>query len=144
MGLFSKFVKSTKKIENKNVMEATVGACLLIAAADGTIERSETDKMEKLISVNPKLEAFKGRPIKDTITRYTGMLEADFNYGKKKMLDEISDIADNSDDAEEVLYMALAISKSDGEMEPEELAVLKEIARVLALNINDFGITEPK
>ena len=141
MGFFKKVFNSAKKIENKNVMEATVAACLLIAAADGTIERSEVDKMEKLISINDKLSAFKGKAIKDTINKYTGMLEADFAYGKKKMLDEISDITDNSDDAEEILYLAIAISKSDGEMEPDELKALTEISKTLGLNLNDFGIS---
>ena len=40
-------------------MRAIVGGCLLVAAADGTIEQSEIEKMQKLLSVNEALSGFK-------------------------------------------------------------------------------------
>lgn len=138
--MFGKLFNSAKKVQNKNVMEAIVAGALLTAAADGTIERSETDKLSKLLQANDLLDAFRGREITKTIAKYENILEADFGIGKKKMLDEISDIADNDDHAQEVLLTMLAIAKSDGEVEPEELTVMQEVCRTLRLDPKEYGL----
>lgn len=135
------FLSKAKKVQNKNIMEAIVAGALLVAAADGTIERSELDKLNKLLQANDLLEAFRGRELSKTITRFENILDADFGVGKKKMLDEIADIADNDDHAEEVLLTMLAISKADGEIEPEEKAVILEVCKVLRLDPKEYGLT---
>lgn len=129
-----------KKVQNRNVMEAIVAGALLTAAADGTIERNETDKLTKLLQANDLLDAFRGRELTKTITKYENILEADFGIGKKKMLDEIADIADNDDYAQEVLLTMLAIAKSDGEIEPEEQTVILEVCRTLRLDPKEYGL----
>lgn len=138
--MFGKLFNSAKKVQNKNVMEAIVAGALLTAAADGTIERAETDKLSKLLQANDLLDAFRGREITKTIAKYENILEADFGIGKKKMLDEIADIAENDDHAQEVLLTMLAIAKSDGEVEPEEHAVIMEVCRTLRLDPKEFGL----
>lgn len=39
-----------KRIENRDLMEAIVGGCLLVAAADGDISDDELANLDKLIS----------------------------------------------------------------------------------------------
>jgi tellurite resistance protein TerB len=138
--MFGNLFNKAKKVQNKNVMEAIVAGALLTAAADGTIERAETDKLSKLLNANDLLEAFRGREITKTIAKFENILDADFGIGKKKMLDEIADIADNDDHAQEVLLTMLAISKADGEMEDEEKAVILEVCRTLRLDPREYGL----
>jgi tellurite resistance protein TerB len=140
MGMFSKFVKSAKQVQNQNVMEAIVAASLLVASADGEIEKKEIDTLDKLLSNNDLLSAFKPAEIRKTIDRYAGILEAGFRVGKVKMLREIGDISDNADHSEEVFVTALTIAEADGEIEPEELAVLKEIGRTLGINLANYDL----
>lgn len=137
--MFGKLFNSAKKVQNKNVMEAIVAGALLIAFADGSLERSELDKMSKLLQANDLLEAFRGREITKTITKYENVLDADFGVGKKKMLDEIADISDNDDHAQEVLLTMIAIAKADGEIEEPEVSVIKEVCRTLRLDPKEFG-----
>ena len=56
------------------------------------------------------------------------------------MLDEIADIADNDDHAQEVLLTMLAIAKADGEIEPEEHTVMLEVCRTLRLDPREYGL----
>jgi tellurite resistance protein TerB len=135
-GLFNK----AKKVQNKNVMEAIVAGALLVAAADGEIKRAETDKLTKLLQANDLLDAFRGRELTRTITKFESILEADFGVGKKKMLDEISDISDNDDHAQEVLLTMLAIAKSDGNVEDVEKGVILEVCRALRLDPKEYGL----
>ena len=102
MSLFGKILNSVKKFENKKLMRAIVGGCLLVAAADGTIDPSEIEKMQKLLSANEALSGFKPSEIMDTIQHFTDLLDTDFDFGKKKIFDEIAEITDEKSQCEDV------------------------------------------
>lgn len=140
MGMFSKFVKSAKQIQNQNVMEAIIAGSMLIASSDGEIEKKEIDTLDKLLTNNDLLKAFKPAEIRKVIDRYAGILEAGFRVGKLKMLKEIGEISDNAEWSEEVFVTALTIAEADGEIEPSELAVLKEIGRSLGVNLANYDL----
>ena len=120
-------------------MQAIVGGCILVAAADGEIEKSETDKIDQLIRSNKNLEHF-GAEITATLGRFTEQLQAGFRVGRLNILREIRDIKNNPADAEEVFVNMITVAEADGEIEPEELKVLTEIGRELGLRLSDFGI----
>ncbi len=44
----------------------------------------------------------------------------------------------DTSEAEELLYVAVAIAEADGEIEPEERKVLEEIAGVLGLRLENY------
>lgn len=138
--MFGKLLKSAKKVNNQNLMEAIVAGAMLVAAADGTVEKSELDKLDKLLTSNENLEAFKPADIRKVMSRYQNILEADFGVGQQKMLKELAEISDNTDHCEEVFLNMLAIAKSDGEIEPEEKAVLVKVARSLGISLDEFGL----
>ena len=62
--LFGKKAKSAlaevKKMENRDLAEGLVGACLLIAAADGEIDSSELESLNKQLEAHPALQGFGG------------------------------------------------------------------------------------
>lgn len=128
-----------KKVENRDLMQAIVGGCLLVAAADGEIEKSEAEKLEKLIRSNKSLDHF-GAEISDTIGRFTEQLEASFRVGRMNILREIRDVKGNPAEAEEAFVNMLTIAEADGEIEPAEMKVLAEVGRELGLRLSDFGI----
>lgn len=132
----NKLFSGAKKIENRDLMEAIVGGGLLVAAADGDIEKDELNKLEKLISGNENLKHFKS-DIGKTIRRFTDLLEGDFLVGRSKILREIRDIQGNDEHVEDVVLNILAIAKSDGEVEPAERKVIEEIARELGYRLSE-------
>ena len=138
--MFGNLFNKAKKIENKNIMEAVVAGCLLVAAADGSMSGEESLKMEKLLNANDLLEAFRGNEISKVVQRYTNILDADFGVGQKKMLDQIEEIANNPDHCEEVMLAMLAVAKSDGDVSDVEKAVLTKVASTLRLRLADFGL----
>lgn len=142
-GLFNKRMKkaqaSLKKVENRDLMEAITGGCLLIAAADGEIEQEETSKLDQLLRSNPRLQGF-GNEISQTIQRFKDQLDAGFQVGRLSILREIEDIANDREHAEEVLVNMITIAGADGEFEDEEVVVIKEVAGKLGLNPADYGL----
>ncbi|EHK6275131.1 tellurite resistance TerB family protein [Escherichia coli] len=141
--MFGMFKKKTaavkvelKKVENRDLMEAIVGGCLLVAA-DGEIEKEETAKLDQLLRSNPRLSHY-GNEITALITRFTEQLEAGFRVGRMNILREIEDIKNDPKEAEEVFVNMLTIAESDGEIEPEEQKVLEEVGRRLGLRVEDY------
>lgn len=127
------------KFTNRDLMEAIVGGALLVAHADGELEESELVNLEAQIKANPALANF-GPEIGQTINKFIAMFDAGLRMGKMKVMREIRDIQHTPEEAEEVIVTMITIAEADGEIEPEELKVLKEVADVLGVNLKDFDL----
>jgi tellurite resistance protein TerB len=138
--MFGNLLNRAKKVENKDIMEAIVAGCLLVAAADGSASSEEIQKMERILNANDLLESFRGNEIGKVVQRFSNILDADFGVGQKKMLDQIEDIANNPDHAEEVMLAMLAVAKSDGEVSDAEKAALVKVGSALKIRLSDYGL----
>ncbi|OPA84308.1 tellurite resistance protein [Pseudomonas fluorescens] len=131
--------RAVKKLENRDLMQAIVGGCLLVAAADGEISKNESAQIDIQIRANKNLEHF-GPEITSTVNLYTEQLQASFRIGRMTILREIRDIKNNPADAEEVFVNMLAVAEGDGEISAQEMKVLAEVGNELGLRLKDFGI----
>lgn len=131
--------KAVKNIENRDLMQAIVGGCLLVAAADGEISKNEAAQIDLQIRANKNLEHF-GSEITNQVNLFTEQLQAGFRLGRMNIMREIKDIANNPMDAEEVFVNMLTVAEGDGDISPAELKVLQEIGQMLGLRPKDFGI----
>lgn len=142
-GLFKKKAGAAKvelkKVENRDLMQAIVGAMILVAYADGDCEKSELEKIERLIAANDSLAHF-GSEITTTMGRFVEFMEAGPRLGEMKIMREIADIKNDAKDAEEVFVLAITIAEADGEIEPAELKVLAKLGRELGLRVQDYGV----
>lgn len=143
MGFFSKKFggakASVKKLENRDLMQAIVGGCLLVAAADGEISKNESAQVDLQIRANKNLEHF-GSEITTTVNLFTEQLQAGFRLGKMNIMREIADIKNSPMDAEEVFVNMLTVAEGDGDISEPEQKVLVEIGTLLGLRLKDFGI----
>lgn len=128
-----------KKLENKDLMEAIVGGCLLVAYADGDCSDEEILNLDGLIQSNPALSHF-GSEITNTINTFEQQLKTGFRVGKLKIMREIKDIKNNPEDAEEVFINMITIAEADGEVDEKETAVLKEVGQALGQRLSDYGL----
>jgi tellurite resistance protein TerB len=133
---FGNIFRGAKKIENKDLMEAIIGGQLLVAASDGTIEKEESQKIDRLVRSNDNLKHF-GNEISKVIQKFTDKLESDFELGRAAILREIRQIGGNEEHIEDVMLNILAIAKADGEIEPGERRVIEEIARELGFRLEE-------
>jgi len=135
-GLFKKranrAVADIKKFEKRDLAQAVVNAAYLVAYADGELEPSEKAKIEQVLRANPVLANFQGE-LNQIASTIIAQLDADIGIGRRAALREISDVKGDQRECEDVLDVAIAIAKADGEIEPEEEAVLKQIAEALGL-----------
>lgn len=143
MGFFSRKASNAKaavkKLENRDLMQAIVGGCLLVAAADGEISKNESAQVDLQIRANKNLEHF-GSEITSQVNLFTEQLQAGFRLGRMNIMREIAEIKNNPLDAEEVFVNMLTVAEGDGNISEPELKVLVEIGNLLGLRPKDFGI----
>ena len=139
--LFGKKVNQAKaevkKFENRDLLEAIVGGCLLVAAADGDIEDSEVKKIDSLLRTNKNLEHF-GSEITELVNRFSERLRSGYRVARAEILREIEDIKSDQQQKEDVLLNMLTIAEADGEIEPAEQKELETVAQRLGLRISDY------
>jgi len=126
------------KLENRDLLQAVVYGCFYVAAADGEIEPTELDKIDRLLRNEPKLQGF-GAELGNLIDK----AKADFNEGGARIIRmnaerELADLAHTPTDAETVINFMLTIAEADGEIEPAEVAVLERAAAKLNLRLKDY------
>lgn len=140
-GIFKKKVnvakESIKRLESKDLMEAMVGGCLLIAFADGDCEEVELLKMDEVLRTSKSLEGY-GAELTDTINRFVARLKAGYIIGRAEILREINDVKGSQTEKEDVLLAMLTVAMSDGQIEPEEQKELTQVAQRLGLRIEDY------
>lgn len=138
-GLKEKLSGGAKRMSGRtDLLEATTAAAALVAAADGSIDDSEIDATAKAVTANETLNtAFSAREIEGSIQRMLDRANGG-RVGRMGLYKEIEDVAGKPEEAEIVLLTAMDIADADGEMDPQEKAVLDKIASKLGLNMANY------
>lgn len=125
--------------QNKDYLEAVCAAAALVANADGEIEDAERSKVGRILQAHPVLgKMYQPNVIEQTVD--TMFKRAKDASGRQSLARELDDIKgrDGGQMAEDVYLVALDVAHADGEVEPEEEAVLKKIASRLGVDTSKF------
>lgn len=129
-------INEIKKFDKRDLAQAVVNSAYLVAYADGELEQSEKVKIEQVLRTNPILSNFASE-INEIASRIIGQLETDIRIGRRAALREIEDVKGDQRECEDVMDVAVAIAMADGEIEPEEMKVLEQIANTLGLRLEN-------
>ncbi len=129
-----------KRFKSKNFMEAVTAGCALVAYADGIIKPEEKAKMAGFIQRNEALSVFDMTKVIDSFEHHVKSFEFDHSIGKAEALKSIGKIKKKSDEARLLVRVCAAIGAADGDFDPDEQAVVKEICYELGVSPSEFGI----
>ena len=133
----NKVKAEVKKLENRDQLEAIVGGCLLVAAADGNISEDETKKIDSLLRTNKNLAHFGGE-ITELVNRFSERLGSGYRVARAEILREIEDIKGDAKDKEDVLLNMLTIAEADDDIDEKERKELDTVAQRLGLRVADY------
>ncbi|MBC6443565.1 MAG: tellurite resistance TerB family protein [Rhodobacteraceae bacterium] len=128
------------KFKNRTFMEAVVSGCALVAAADGSIDASEKQKMAGFIERADELKHFDMRQVIELFQKTAADFEFDHAIGKATALRTIGKIKGNEAQARLLVRIVCAIGAADGDFDADERAIVAEIARDLGLNPAEFDL----
>jgi tellurite resistance protein TerB len=126
--------------QNKDFLEAVCAGCALVAFADGELEESERLKAVQIITTHSVLSKLYQRDIIEQ-TLDIMFKRAKDSSGRQALARELDDIKGKPNAtqmAEDIYLIASDISMADGELEPQEEAVLKKIAARLGVDPSRF------
>ncbi|GAA2580628.1 tellurite resistance TerB family protein [Streptomyces coelicoflavus] len=151
MALWDRFKESasqmqTQLVAKKNDLksgafrDASMAMCALVAAADGTVDPSERQRVAQLISTNEVLQNFPADDLRRRFEDNLNKLTADFAFGKVGILQEIAKAKKKPAEARAVVQIGIVIGGADGDFDKDERAVVREACYALDLPPHEFDL----
>ena len=120
--------------------DASMAMCALVAAADGTIDPSERQRVAALIASNDVLQNFPADDLQRRFNDYVNKLTADFAFGKVSILQEIAKAKKKPSEARAVIQIGIIIGGADGNFDAQERAIVREACFALDLQPQEFDV----
>jgi tellurite resistance protein TerB len=151
MALWDRFKESastmqTQLVAKKNDLksgafrDASMAMCALVAAADGTVDPSERQRVAQLIASNEVLQNFDAMDLQRRFDENLNKLTADFAFGKVSVLQEIAKAKKKPAEARAVIQIGIVIGGADGHFDKTEQAVVRDACFALDLAPVEFGL----
>ncbi|NQX64201.1 tellurite resistance TerB family protein [Paenibacillus qinlingensis] len=132
--------EQVKKFKNKDFMDAVVAGCAIVAAADGTIDSNEKQKMAGYMSRSEELKVFDMSDVIARFNHYVGNLEFDAMIGKQEALKSIAKFKGKPEIGRVIVGVCSAIGAADGDFDDKEKAAVRDICNSLGLNPSEFSL----
>jgi len=136
----TRLATEASKFKNRTFMEAVVNGCVLVAAADGSIDAAEKQKMAGFIERSEELKHFDIGEVIEVFQSAAAEYESDSLIGKICALEKIGKVKTNEDQARLLVRVVCAIGAADGDFDTQEKEMVLEITRTLGLDPAEFDI----
>ncbi|MER7793531.1 TerB family tellurite resistance protein [Streptomyces sp. NPDC097640] len=120
--------------------DASMAMCALVAAADGSVDPSERQRVAQLIGTNEVLQNFPADDLQRRFNDYLNKLMADFEFGKVSLLQEVAKAKKKPAEARAVIQIGIVIGGADGDFDKTEQAVVREACFALELPPAEFDL----
>ncbi|MEV6425215.1 TerB family tellurite resistance protein [Streptomyces sp. NPDC051662] len=120
--------------------DASMAMCALVAAADGSIDPSERQRVASLIMTNDVLQNFPASDLQTRFNDYCQKLTADFDFGKVGVLQTIGKVAKKPTEARAVIQIGIVIGGADGDFDESERAVVREACFAVGIAPSEFDL----
>ncbi|MET9544085.1 MULTISPECIES: tellurite resistance TerB family protein [unclassified Streptomyces] len=120
--------------------DASMAMCALVAAADGTVDPAERQRVAQLIGTNEVLQNFPADDLRSRFDAYVDKLTADFAFGKVSVLQEVAKAKKKPAEARAVIQIGIVIGGADGDFDKDEQAVVREACFALDLPPHEFDL----
>lgn len=133
---------ATKKdqFRNKEFADASMAICALVAAADGSIEASERQRVAALITSNTTLTVFPPDELRQKFDAYCDKLVRDFDFGKVEAIASIGKLRSKPEQARGVISIGLIIGGADGNLDADERKVVSDACHAVGIAPSEFDL----
>lgn len=127
------------KFKSKDLLEAVVAGCAMVAYADGSIKSSEKQKMMGYLKQSDQLKVFDQEEVIRLFQKYVEKFEFDATIGTGEVIQAISKFRGKTQ-AQLLVRICCAIGAADGDFDMNEQAVVRRMCSELGLNPADFNL----
>lgn len=123
------------KIRDASAVNASLAIVALVAGADGEVEPEERKAGAEFVRKGTLFQSFDRTKLASTLEDYYG--KATNEILREDLFDVIRKVK-GTDQARTVVKIGIGIANADGDFEPQEKEILKEVCGVLGLNPAEF------
>ncbi|MBC6463165.1 tellurite resistance TerB family protein [Actinomadura sp. HBU206391] len=127
-------------LKSGSFRDASMAMCALVAAADGSIDPAERQRVASLIATNEVLQNFPADDLQRRFNDYVAKLTADFAFGKVSVLQVIGKVEKKPIEARAVIQIGIVIGGADGDFDPNEKAIVREACLTVDIPPSDFDL----
>ncbi|MEV0321680.1 tellurite resistance TerB family protein [Streptomyces sp. NPDC050658] len=120
--------------------DSSMAMCALVAAADGSIDPAERQRVAQLIATNEVLQNFDADDLRRRFDENIAKLTADFAFGKVSVMQEVAKAKKKPAEARAVIQIGIVIGGADGDFDKTEQAVVREACFALDLPPHEFDL----
>jgi tellurite resistance protein TerB len=120
--------------------DASMAICALVAAADGSVDPVERQRVAALITGNEVLQNFPAADLQQRFDGYLDKLTADFDFGKVALLQEVAKVAKKPAEARAVVQIGIVIGGADGTFDKTEQGVVRDACYAVGLSPAEFDL----
>ncbi|WP_151773422.1 tellurite resistance TerB family protein [Streptomyces abyssomicinicus] len=120
--------------------DAAMAMCALVAAADGTVDASERQRVAQLIAANEVLRNFDVEDLRRRFEANLDRLAADADFGRVAVLQEVAKAKRKPAEARAVVQIGIVIGGADGDFDKDEQAVVRDACYALGLPPHEFDL----
>ena len=126
--------------KNADFANASMAVCALIAAADGSIDASERQKVAGFITSNDVLSIFPPQDLREKFDHYCNKLSSDYDFGKIEAIQAISKLKKKEDQARAVIQVGIIIGGADGNFDDDEKKAVREACNAVGIAPTEFDL----
>lgn len=127
------------KFKSKDLLEAVVAGCALVAYADGNVTSEEKQKMMGFLRTSDQLKVFDTGDVIKIFQKYVEKFEFDNTIGVGEVMQAVGNFR-GKPQAQLVVRVCCAIGAADGDFDAKEKAVVRRMCSELGLNPSDFSL----
>lgn len=127
------------KFKSKDLLEAVVAGCALVAYADGNVTSEEKQKMMGFLRTSDQLKVFDSGDVIKIFQKYVEKFEFDNTIGVGEVMQSVGKFR-GKPQAQLVVRVCCAIGAADGDFDEKEKAVVRRMCSELGLNPSDFSL----
>lgn len=127
------------KFKSKDLLEAVVAGCALVAYADGNVSSEEKQKMMGFLRTSDQLKVFDSGDVIKIFQKYVEKFEFDNTIGVGEVMQAVGKFR-GKPQAQLVVRVCCAIGAADGDFDEKEKAVVRRMCSELGLNPSDFNL----
>ncbi len=143
-GIIASFIEmyhaSSEKRHNRPFLEAAMAACAIVAASEGEVTFSERIRVDQIMETLESLKIFDPHEGVNLFNEFTDSILASPKQGHEQALAVIRSVALDSDTAELLINLCLAIGKSDGHVSLVEHIEIISLCGMLGVDPDKLGL----
>lgn len=128
------------QFKNKEFANGCMAMCAMVAAADGSIDQSERDKVWGFIQSSEPLKIFPPSELQQKFDFYSSKLQSDFEFGKMEAIATLGKLKSKPDQARGVIQVGIIVGGADGNFDTSEKQVVREACNAVGIKPAEFDL----